>query len=233
MKKKLNVKQFAKLCDVTPRTLKYYEEVGIFKPREVNEKNSYRVYDESQVPEISMIRLLQEHGFSLDEIKEYQTTSDLSKRMEVLNRQKELIERKRQRLQQAEQLVNQASQTLEEACAHMDQPYECKAVLPTMAEVDGDHADAICVDMKKRSFLGYCVNPAEGNEEDVICVYHLSDVHQWEDVAELFQRYVKEHRLILQPVYVKVVLSKDDGSALVSRFMMAKKKKVVVSFGLE
>ena len=49
----LTVKQVCDLAGLTPRTLHYYDEIGLFKPTRVA-KNGYRYYDEN-----SLLRLPQ------------------------------------------------------------------------------------------------------------------------------------------------------------------------------
>ena len=61
-KERLTVSQFASLCGVTPRTLKYYEEAGLLAPAETA-PNGYRLYDQRQLDEVSVILLFKEHGF--------------------------------------------------------------------------------------------------------------------------------------------------------------------------
>ncbi|WP_156036777.1 MerR family DNA-binding transcriptional regulator [Ruminococcus sp. HUN007] len=45
---KYQIKEFAKLTDVSVRTLHYYDETGLLKPAFVDEQNGYRFYDEKQ-----------------------------------------------------------------------------------------------------------------------------------------------------------------------------------------
>ena len=45
----LTVGNFAILCACGPRTLRYYDRVGLLKPAMVDEWTGYRYYEESQV----------------------------------------------------------------------------------------------------------------------------------------------------------------------------------------
>jgi len=62
--------ELAKLASTTKRTILFYDEKGVLKPREVNEKK-YRLYEQSQVLDYQMILLLSTLGVSLDQIKTY------------------------------------------------------------------------------------------------------------------------------------------------------------------
>ncbi len=53
----MNISAFEKLCGVTPRTLKHYEDCGLLRPAAVGE-NGYREYTLSQVDRVSAILLL-------------------------------------------------------------------------------------------------------------------------------------------------------------------------------
>ena len=71
------INEFARLCGVTPRTLKYYEERGLLKPAYTGQ-NSYRYYSFSQLDEVSAILLFRDYGFSLEEIQKIMEQNDLS-----------------------------------------------------------------------------------------------------------------------------------------------------------
>lgn len=67
-KTKLKIKEFSRLCQVTVKTLRHYEKIGLLKPAEVDEWTGYRYYSVSQMQTLNSIRLLKEIGFSLEEI---------------------------------------------------------------------------------------------------------------------------------------------------------------------
>jgi DNA-binding transcriptional MerR regulator len=56
-------------ADVTPATIRYYEEIGLLTPPPRSE-GGYRRYSESTVEELLFIRKGQSLGFSLEEISE-------------------------------------------------------------------------------------------------------------------------------------------------------------------
>jgi DNA-binding transcriptional MerR regulator len=61
--------EIARQAGVTTRTLRYYEQLGLFVPTNVNTKG-YRYYNDDTLVVINRIRDLQRVGLSLDEIKE-------------------------------------------------------------------------------------------------------------------------------------------------------------------
>lgn len=69
-KMKFKIGEFSKLCQVTVKTLRHYEEIGLLIPVEVDEWTGYRYYDISQLRRMNRIIYLKQLGFSLDEIAE-------------------------------------------------------------------------------------------------------------------------------------------------------------------
>jgi MerR family transcriptional regulator, copper efflux regulator len=65
----LKIGELAKQAGVTTRTLRYYEQLGLFVPSNVNTKG-YRYYNDDTLAQITRIRNLQRVGLSLTEIKE-------------------------------------------------------------------------------------------------------------------------------------------------------------------
>lgn len=59
--------QFAKLANVTERTIRYYDKIGLLKPSFVME-NRYRRYTQSDLLKLQKVLSLKYMGFSLDEI---------------------------------------------------------------------------------------------------------------------------------------------------------------------
>jgi DNA-binding transcriptional MerR regulator len=73
----VRIGEVARLCGVTTRTLRYWEEIGMLAPSE-QRHGSERVYSGSQVERAQRIRELQTHmGFSLAEIRVVLETEDV------------------------------------------------------------------------------------------------------------------------------------------------------------
>ncbi len=65
----LSIQKFAAACHTTPRTLRLYEKLGLFKPEYIDPSNNYRYYSVSQRKEFLSIKLLQNFHLPLKEIK--------------------------------------------------------------------------------------------------------------------------------------------------------------------
>ncbi|MEW9095433.1 MAG: MerR family transcriptional regulator [Clostridiaceae bacterium] len=65
----LSIGEFSKICEVSTKTLRYYEEIGLVNPDEINAKTGYRYYSIGQLKKMIFINRLKSYNFSLDEIK--------------------------------------------------------------------------------------------------------------------------------------------------------------------
>lgn len=62
------IREVAKLFNVTPRTLRYYEEIGLLSPTRSHSK--LRTFSKKEIAKLKLIMRGKRYGFSLDEIKE-------------------------------------------------------------------------------------------------------------------------------------------------------------------
>lgn len=65
----LSIGEFSNICKVSAKTLRYYAEIGLLEPSEVNPENGYRYYAIEQLEKMLFINRLKAYSFSLDEIK--------------------------------------------------------------------------------------------------------------------------------------------------------------------
>src|SRR5690242_9512077 len=64
----LKIGDFSRLARVSVKTLRFYDQAGLFRPAWVEPRNGYRCYRAQQLPELQRIRLLRELGCSIEEI---------------------------------------------------------------------------------------------------------------------------------------------------------------------
>lgn len=70
------IKEFAKLCNCNPQTLRYYDSIGLLKPVKVDQYTGYRYYSAEQALQYLKIKKLQDAFFSIEEIKELLNATD-------------------------------------------------------------------------------------------------------------------------------------------------------------
>jgi len=66
----LKIRDFAKLAEVSMTTLRYYDEIGLFKPIQVDSETGYRFYTMDQLPYLHRILAFKELGLGLTQIVE-------------------------------------------------------------------------------------------------------------------------------------------------------------------
>lgn len=64
----LKIGDFSKLSRVSVRMLRYYDEIGLLKPAEIDRFTDYRYYSEAQLPTVCRITALRDMGFGLADI---------------------------------------------------------------------------------------------------------------------------------------------------------------------
>lgn len=62
------ISEFSKFSRVPTKTLRYYDEIGLFSPAKVDRFTNYRYYSAEQLPRLNRILALKEMGLSLAEI---------------------------------------------------------------------------------------------------------------------------------------------------------------------
>lgn len=65
----ITINKFAQLCRTTPRTIRFYDQLGLIKPVKVDSWNGYRYYDPFQAKEFFKLRLMQNFSVPLEKIK--------------------------------------------------------------------------------------------------------------------------------------------------------------------
>lgn len=96
MEEKYTTGKFAKKANVTERTIRYYDKVGLLKPSYIGE-NGYRYYTQQDLVKLQQILSLKYIGFSLDEI--FMMTHLQHHLKDSLQMQLNLIEQKQRQLQ--------------------------------------------------------------------------------------------------------------------------------------
>lgn len=95
----LSIGEFSKMCGVSTKTLRYYDEIGLIRPEEINPENGYRYYSVSQLHKMLFIQRLKSYHFTLEETKvilgleedlleEKLHSALLRKRLEILDKLK-------------------------------------------------------------------------------------------------------------------------------------------------
>lgn len=119
-KMKFKIGEFSKLCQVTVKTLRHYEEIGLLVPFEVDEWTGYRYYDIGQLRQMNRIVYLKQLGFSLEEIaelfdegKEYPDAESIKSKIERCKTEIERLTKRRTELARLENLLHKREKLME------------------------------------------------------------------------------------------------------------------------
>lgn len=112
MRLKLTINELSKIVDVSPRTLRYYDSIGIFKHSGVFE-NGYRFYTIEKIEEIRLITYLRHLGISLKEVKNHLENRSIFEYETILKNQLEVTREKIQHFQSLEKRLLNRMASLE------------------------------------------------------------------------------------------------------------------------
>lgn len=111
MKNRFTIGEMSKLNNVPVKTLRYYDDIGLFKPIEVDEHSGYRYYSTEQFEQLNVINYLKFLGFPLKGIQKHLATRDVEYFLGLLKKQKQITEDTIKRL---EMVSNQFANRIKE-----------------------------------------------------------------------------------------------------------------------
>ncbi len=108
----IKIGDFSKISQVTVKALRYYDEVGLLKPVEVDRYTGYRYYTFEQLTRLNRILALKDLGFSLEEISRLleQSLPVAELRGMLRMKQSELREHVRAEMERLERVENRLKQ---------------------------------------------------------------------------------------------------------------------------
>ena len=115
------IEQVATRTDLTKRTLRYYEEVGLLPPTGRTEGN-YRRYSESDVQRLERIKELRDLlGFSLSDIRELLRTEEERGQIRMAYQHEVEATAKIAQLDRADELIREQLQLIEQRLLGLEQ----------------------------------------------------------------------------------------------------------------
>lgn len=89
------VQKLSRLAGVSPRTIRYYDEIGLLKPARIN-SSGYRIYGSQEVDRLQQILFYRELGVSLDCIKDILTDPDFDEIAALKEHRRHLLAKREQ-----------------------------------------------------------------------------------------------------------------------------------------
>ena len=156
----LTIGEFSRICRVSVKTIRYYDQIGLLKPRQVSRDSGYRYYETAQLQDMLLIQRLKRYGFSLPEVAVALSARDPEALRQVLLEKKDaflrdiqsqqhvllLMERDIQRIERRENIMqtNYSIKTVQM------QPKSICSIRRTMSLKDFNEAfGALCAEMEK------------------------------------------------------------------------------------
>jgi DNA-binding transcriptional MerR regulator len=99
MHKRFTIGEISKLHNIPVKTLRYYDDIDLFKPFEVDGRTGYRYYSTEQFEHLNTIHYLREMGISLKDIKSVFEKRDTEFFYILLQKQEEAVAKKIQELE--------------------------------------------------------------------------------------------------------------------------------------
>ena len=112
----LTIGEVAKLSNVSIQTLRYYDQIDLFKPSYTNLETNYRFYKDSQLYHLDLIKSLKHLGTSLNKIKAIQEQSP-EQLLIFLEQQEHEIELQLQKLKEVHQTLLKTKRQMKEQLA--------------------------------------------------------------------------------------------------------------------
>ncbi|MBO0432299.1 MerR family transcriptional regulator [Enterococcus sp. DIV0660C] len=89
------IKKIAELSGVSPRTLRFYDEIGLLKPAKIN-SSGYRIYGAKEIDRLQQILFYRSLEFKLEQIQELLNQPDFDQQQALRNHQQLLLKKRAQ-----------------------------------------------------------------------------------------------------------------------------------------
>ncbi|MFZ5354752.1 MAG: MerR family transcriptional regulator [Bacillota bacterium] len=113
--------QFSRISRVSAKTLRFYDEVGLLKPAQVDSFTQYRYYSPEQVADILLISELKEYSFSLEEIRNIISRKDVDYMQQALAGKLEELELQMDRIAQSKAALTEKIKSLYEGSKTLEE----------------------------------------------------------------------------------------------------------------
>lgn len=124
----LSIGEFSKICKVSAKTLRYYADIGLIIPAEINPESGYRYYSIGQLEKMLFINRLKSYNFTLEEIKTILASEEFQDEQlySALTRKKREIEKRELEMKK----------TLDQLKEDIDTLKQGKSIMSYLEEID-------------------------------------------------------------------------------------------------
>lgn len=211
----LSIGELAGICNVTPKTLRHYDRLGLLKPAKIDSQNGYRFYKKEHITRVIAIKQLQEIGISLEQIGGFygvsQPTDILGELDDILtNQEKEVrlkLEEYNKKLDRIHLMLHQCSQ-IKEQLFEKNNDYFIIKNLPDRKIIYKEHSGIYSTDIFRdyyRIIWNFIV--MSGLDIGIVCSPPLAmfQSSQWTESITLHIGYQVNTELHLEGVENKII----------------------------
>lgn len=181
--------EFSYLYKLTIKTLRYYDEINLFKPSYKEPYTGYRYYSDNQKQELENILKLKDYGFTLEEIKDMKkelNEEQIVRKIEELQRQQEQLNSK---IKELESLKNGEENKMKYK-VYFDPNIRMNIIGEriTINKRTKEELDRYFVDLEKKIRKMFKLDPKKGLHSKVIIT---EEVGYKEEEVDLFVGYLE------------------------------------------
>ncbi|WP_270525088.1 MerR family transcriptional regulator [Longibaculum muris] len=186
--------EFAKMANLSIRTIRYYDKIGLLKPSKIAD-NGYRMYSDKDFMKLQKILSLKYLGFSLDDIFSMTVNDSYLSLQQSLSLQKKMIDQKIEQLQNIKLSLEKTEQFITQS-----QNIDWKAILDNInfntmeQDLLEQYKNSTNINIRIKLHEKYSINPIHWFEW-MFSQYHLDNGMKVLEIGcgngELWQRNQK------------------------------------------
>ncbi|WFD12299.1 MerR family transcriptional regulator [Tepidibacter hydrothermalis] len=147
MSKYFSIGEMSKLHKISIQTLRYYDEIGLFKPIYVDKKSNYRYYSIEQFSKLDVVKYLKYLGMPLKEIKD-KLEENNEEILKLLNNKIDVVDSKIKELELIKKVLNTKKETIETGLKVDDIGKIFKKHIPRRSILSMEYEDGFSIEEK-------------------------------------------------------------------------------------
>jgi len=173
--------EIANLYGIGTDSLRYYEEIGILKPK--RDDNGYRMYNIGDIRTLNILRDLRSIGFSMGEIKDHLADFDVQKTLDLFQAEIEAIDKKTAELAS---LRAQLAERIEEIQLHRQ---AVTAVVPEIRHLPARRILRLSENVYRDEDLDFVIKKLQKEYEDQLYIIGNGSIGATIPLNELSEGY--------------------------------------------
>ena len=178
MKKYYKIGEISKLYSISPDSLRYYEDLGILKPK--RDVNGYRMYSINDIWTLNILRELRTIGFSMEQIKEHLLSYDLKSTLGLFSDAIDVIDKKTAELSA---LRAQLSERIDEIKRHQSSDKPKNKI--TVQYYPERHVLKLSEDVYRDDEIDFVIKKLQSEYEDQLYIIGYGDIGSTIPLEEL------------------------------------------------